>query len=125
MRIILPTRVSQKCKKIVSMCKSETRKKTKQKKAKKKKERRQKEISRSKVARLGSNEIFRGDRNVITIRGKEEDRNGEEGEKWVERHETKPEQKEKKRDTNYKVCNQPIDNIHLKDDKKLAVMMTL
>lgn len=27
--------------------------------------------------------------------------------------------------TNYKVNNQPIDNINFKNDKKLAVMMTL
>lgn len=63
--------------KIVSMCKSETRKK-KQKKQKKKERNQQ-----SKVARLGLNEIFWGDLNVITIRGvggrKREKENGVQG----------------------------------------------
>lgn len=58
---------------IVSMCKSEARKEKKQKKSKKKK----KEISSQKVARLGSNEIFRGDQNVITNKGR--------GRGWEER----------------------------------------
>lgn len=79
-----------------------------------------------KVARLDSNDLWDEQNGVIEKkrhcivkrwRGKDE-RNKEwrPDEKW----------RQTKRGTNYKIMNnQPIDNINLNNDKKLAVMMIL
>lgn len=78
-----------------------------------------------KVARLGSSDLW-GERNVVgeeraLLRGKSERKYMKEEEMASE----KKKRRQRKKGTNYKVNNQPIDNINLKDDKKLAVMMTL